>query len=264
MRTNPASVALFVALAAAAPWGPRPAAAVDTGSVLLPGIDIRKVDFKVGAWCRYVVVDEAMGVADSSLVYIAVVGRESTPHGVAYWLEIENGPVSSSLAERDIARALVDEDVRGMAEGDSLYRYVRRYYVRKGGGPVEPGDVHDLKRLTIVTPASDRDWVVAPRATVATPAGELACESRRFEKTVTSEVPSGRVKIAQRRTDRVEVWTSAAVPVFHLARCVVERERESKTIPAVRGIPESGPRRSRTTSVVVAFGKGAKSRLSAP
>jgi len=238
--------------------------AADTGSVLLPGIDIRTIDFEVGAWCRYVVVDEAMDVTDSSLVYIAVVGRESTPRGVAYWLEIENGPVSAAPAERDIARALVDQDVKAMAEGDSLYRYVSEYYIQKGGGPVEPGDVHDLRRLTVVLPASDRDWVVAPRATVATPAGELACESRRFEKTAKSEVQSGRVKIVQRRTDRVEVWTSAAVPVFHLARCVVERERDSKTIPAVRGIPESGPRRSRTTSVVVAFGKGAKSRLRSP
>lgn len=251
-----------MALAAALPW--RPAVAADAGSVLLPGIDIRNIDFDVGAWCRYVVVDEAMGVTDSSVVYIAVVGRESTSHGVAYWLEIENGPVSSPPSERDVARALVDEDVRRMAEGDSLYRYVREYYVKKGEGPVEPGDVHDLRRLTVVHPASDRDWVVSPRAPVATPAGELPCESRRFEKTTTSEVPSGRVTISQRRTDRVEVWTSAAVPVFHLARCVVERERESKTTPAVRGIPESGPRRSRTTSVVVAFGKGAKPLLKSP
>jgi hypothetical protein len=251
-----------VSLAVATPWNPLVAA--DAGSVLLPGIDIRDIDFDVGAWCRYVVVDEAMGVTDSSLVYIAVVGRESTSRGTAYWLEIENGPVSSRPSERDIARALVDEDVRRMAEGDSLYRYVRKYYVRKSGGPVEPGDVHDLKRLTVVHPASDRDWVVAPRAKVVTPAGELSCESRRFEKTIANEVTSGRVKIVQRRTDRVEVWTSGAVPVFHLARCVVEREREAKTIPAVRGIPESGPRRSRTTSVVVAFGKGAKPRLKTP
>jgi hypothetical protein len=253
---------LCVSLAVAAPW--KPVIAADTGSVLLPGIDIRNIDFDVGAWCRYVVVDEAMDVTDSSLVYIAVVGRESTSQGVAYWLEIENGPVSSPSSERDIARALVDEDVRRMAEGDSLYRYVREYYVRKGDGPVEPGDVHDLRRLTVVHPASDRDWVASPRAKLKTPAGELSCDSRRFEKTISSEVPSGRVKISQRRTDRVEVWTSAAVPVFHLARCVVERERESKTIPAVRGIPESGPRRSRTTSVVVAFGKGAKPRLKTP
>ena len=244
--------------------GATPSNGADAGSVLLPGIDIRNVDFQVGAWCRYVVVDEAMNVVDSSGVYIAVVGREKTRHGSAYWLEIESGPLSSAPADRDVARALVDEGVKRMAEGDSLYRYVSRYYIRKGRGPVEPGDVHDLKRLTIVSPTSDRDWIVTPQTKISTPAGSLPCESRRFEKTESNETPSGRVKIVQRRTDRVEVWTSSTVPVFHLARCVVERERESKTIPAVRGIPASGPRRSRTTSVVVAYGKGAKPLISSP
>ncbi len=238
--------------------------AADAGSVLLPGIDIRTIDFEVGAWCRYVVVDEAMDVVDSSGVYIAVVGREKTARGAAYWLEIESGPVGSAPADRDVARALVDDSVRGMADGDSLYPYVSQYYIRRGRDPVEPGDVRDLKRLTVVSPTSNSDWVVTPRTTISTPAGKFACESRRFEKVESNEVPSGRVKIVQRRTDRVEVWTSPELPVFHLARCVVERERESKTIPAVRGIPESGPRRSRTTSVVVAFGKGAKPLVSSP
>jgi hypothetical protein len=239
-----------------------PSHAADAGSVLLPGIDIRTIDFQVGAWCRYLVTDEAMGIVDSTEVYLAVVGREKTAEGVAYWLEIENGPWGSD--ERDLARALIDEDVRTMADGDSLYRYVGRYYIRRGRGPVEPGDVHDLKRLTIVSPTSDRDWVVTPQTTVSTPAGELVCEARRFERTESNEIPSGRVTILQRRTDRVHVWTTSAVPVFHLARCVVERERESKTNPPVRGIPDSGPRQSRTTSVIVAFGKGAKPRVSSP
>jgi hypothetical protein len=257
--------ALAIAAVGLAVWlGVAPSRAADAGSVLLPGIDIRTIDFEVGAWCRYIVVDEAMDVVDSSAVYIAVVGRERTSGGTAYWLEIENGKVSAGPEDRDLARALVDDDVKRMADGDSLYRYVSRYYIRRGRGPVEPGDVHDLKRLTIISPTSDRDWVVTPRATISTPAGKLSCESRRFEKTESNETPSGRVKIVQRRTDRVEVWTSDAIPVFHLARCVVERERESKTIPAVRGIPQSGPRRSRTTSVVVAFGKGAKSLVSSP
>jgi hypothetical protein len=241
-----------------------PSRAADAGSVLLPGIDLRSVDFEVGAWCRYLVLDEAEGVTDSSGVYIAVVGREATAHGPAYWLEIESGPASAAPEDRDVARALVDKRIQSMAEGDSLYRYISRYYIRKGRQAVERGDVRDLMRLTIVAPESDADWVLKPDVTVSTPAGTFECDSRRFEKTEKRETPSGGVTIVQRRTDRVEVWTSSAVPVFHLARCVVERERESKTIPTVRGIPPSGPRRSRTTSVVVAFGKGARPLLSSP
>jgi hypothetical protein len=244
--------------------GAKPARGADAGSVLLPGIDIRSVDFVAGTWCRYVVVDQAADVVDSSEVYIAILSRGKTAQGVGFWLEIESGPVGSDQSERDVARVLVDERVKTMAEGDSLYRYVSRYYIKKGNGPVEAGDVHDLKKLTVVSPTSDRDWVVTPQTSVSTPAGTFACETRRFEKTESNETVSGRVKIVLRRTDKVEVSTSPKVPVFHLARCVVERERESKTIPAVRGIPESGPRRSRTTSVLVAYGNGAKPLISSP
>ncbi len=244
--------------------GAKPVHGADAGSVLLPGIDIRSVDFMDGAWCRYIVVDEAAGVMDSSEVYIAILSRTKPPKGDGYWLEIASGPVGAGASERDVARVLVDERVKTMAEGDSLYRYVSRYYIKKGNGPVEAGDVHDLKKLTIVSPTSDRDWVVTPQTSVSTPAGTFASETRRFEKTESNETVSGRVKIVLRRTDKVEVSTSPKVPVFHLARCVVERERESKTIPAVRGIPESGPRRSRTTSVLVAYGNGAKPLISSP
>ncbi len=215
-------------------------------------------------WCRYIVVDEGMGLVDSSSVYIAIVGREDTPNGPAYWLEIENGRFGSAADDRDLARALIDADVRTMADTDSLYRFVSRYYIRKGRGPVETGDVHDLKRLTIVSPNSDRDWIVTPNTSTITQAGTFVCESRRFERVESNEVPSGRVRIVQERTDRVQVWTSPKIPVFHLAQCIVERERESKTIPPVRGVPVSGPRRSRTTSTVVAFGSGAKSLASSP
>jgi hypothetical protein len=37
------------------------------------------------------------------------------------------------------------------------------------------------------------------------------------------------------------------VPLFHLVMSEIDRTRESRTVPAVKGIPETGPRRSRTT-----------------
>src|SRR5262245_49309037 len=150
---------IAVAMLAMLP-GAKPARGADAGSVLLPGIDIRSVDFMDGACCRYIVVDEAASVIDSREVYIAILSRTKTAKGDGYWLEIASGPVGSGASERDVARVLVDERVKTMAEGDSLYRYVSRYYIKKGNGPVKAGDVHDLKKLTIVSPTSDRDWVV--------------------------------------------------------------------------------------------------------
>ena len=237
------------------------ARAADSESLLLPGIDIRSIDFAVGAWCRYRVVDEAMGQSDTSEVMLAIVGRESTPDGPAYWLEIETGPLGGTDDERDFSRVLVDDRVRHMAAGDSVYHFVRRFYIKKGRGPVEPGDPQDLKRLTVVSPASGSDWKVTPGRRIETTAGDIACELRTFEADASRDVPAGRIVIRQRRIDRVQVWVSPAIPVFHLARCEIERLRESKAVPPVPGVPDSGPRTSRTTSEIVSYGTGAKSRF---
>jgi len=238
--------------------------AEDAGTLLLPGIDIRTIQFTVGAWCRYRVLDEAMGEADSSEVRLAIVGREKTSNGHAYWLEIQNGPVGGGSAEREVSLALVDEKVRSMAPGDSLYRYVHQFYIRKGQGPVTPGDPRDLKRLTIVSPPSQSGWQTETGRQLVTPAGEFTCDVRRFEKKESRDIPSGRVTIQQRRSDQVVVWMSTEVPIFHLVKCEIERSRESRTVPPVRGIPESGPRRSRTVSRLVAHGTDARPSFSIP
>ena len=254
-RINRAALAGVLLLCAHSPI----ARADQPGTLLLPGIDIRDVDFTVGRWCRYLVIDEAMGQSDSSEVYLAVVAREKGRD--AWWLEIESGPSGTPAEERDAARFLVDGAVRGMAPGDSLYQFVGRLYIKRGREPVEEGDPRDLTRLTIVNPTSESDWIVTPDTVVLTPAGRIAGEMRHFENVVSRDIPAGNVMLKQRNVDRVKVWRSPDVPVFHLVRCEIERVRETRTVPPVRGIPETGPRESRTTSVLIAFGDGAKSLL---
>jgi hypothetical protein len=205
-----------------------------------------------------------MGDADSSTVTLAVVGREKTPAGEAYWLEIESGPFGAPPAERDLARVLVEERVRSMAEGDSLYRYIPRYYVKKGNGPVESGDPRDLRRVTVVAPATETDWKLEPEGVLSTPAGDLTCQRRHFERDESREVPRGHVTLTLLKSDRVQVWIAPSIPIFHLARCEIDRTREARTVPPVKGIPDSGPKHSRTTSVIVAHGTGAKALVKIP
>jgi hypothetical protein len=258
----PTSHALAVALLSVLAVGS--ARAADSESLLLPGIDVRSIDFVVGTWCRYRVIDVALGQADTSEVMLAIVGRESTPDGPAYWLEIETEPRGGGDDERDFSRALVDDRIRTMAADDSIYHFVRRFYVKKGKGPVEAGDPRDLKRITVVSPAARSDWKVTPGRRLTTAAGAIDCELREFKTDESRDVPSGRIVIRQRRSDRVQVWVARTIPVFHLARCEIERVRESKAVPPVQGVPESGPRTSRTTSEIVAYGTGAKARISPP
>lgn len=249
--------ALALAVVAVLAGSAQPHAA-ETESLLLPGIDMRSIEFTVGAWARYRVIDEAMGVADTSTVYLAVVGLEKTSAGNAYWLEVESIAPGASASESDVARALVDERVQHMAPGDSLHPYISRYYTQKGDGPVQEGDPKQLRRLSMASPASPADWKTETNQSVKTPAGTFVCERRSFVASEARDIPSGRVILKQKRSDRVDVFTSPSVPVFHLVKSEIERTRESHTVPPVRGIPESGPKQSRTTSLLVAHGTGAK------
>jgi hypothetical protein len=258
-RSSRISAVLGILIAVLSIGAARPARAAEAESFLLPGIDMRSIEFKVGAWCRYRVIDEAMGETDTTLVYLAVVGSEKTATGTAYWLEVESRVPGRSDAERDAARALVDGRIHSMAEGDSIHAYITRFYTRKGKDAPQKGNPADLRKLTLVSPVSASDWKTESQEPLATPAGKFVCEHRVFDRTESRDVPSGRIVIKQKRSDHVEIYTAPSVPLFHLVESVIDRTRESRTVPAVKGIPETGPRQSRTTSVLIAHGAGAKS-----
>lgn len=239
-------VSLITVTASTAPYG------ADIESLILPGIDLSEADLHVGNWVRYLVIDEAEGIADTTTVTFAVTGEKDG----AYWLEIENRPHRDG-GEPDVLRVLVDSAITTYAYGDSLYRYIREIYTRKGLEAEKAGDPLSARRLTLARPASEEGWVLTSEVTLQTQAGSVVCELREMTVVDRREVPAGRVKVVRNHEDRFRVWSSDTIPVFHLTKCVIDRVRESRTIPAVQGIPDAGPRTSKTTSVVIAFGHDA-------
>ncbi len=230
---------------------------------LLPGIDLRGVRFEAGAWCRYRVIDEAEGIRDTTVVDVSVpidgaVGPVRHGSATAWWVEFANGAPGTPESERDVLRVLVDADITKRARGDSLAAYVRGYWVRRGGGAVEPGDLAELDRLTL---GSDATWNELPDTTVETEAGRFACHRRVRVRRDDRRTPRGRVTVVLRRVDRWTLWLSDDVPLFGLVACRIDRLRESRTEPRVRGIPSTGPRRSRVTTELIATGRGATSRI---
>ncbi len=168
------------------------AAAESLESFLLPGVDIRSVDLTVGKWCRYLVVDEAEGIRDSVVVYVAVLGQETVDGEDAFWLEFELAPVGSALDDRDVTRVLISSDIKDLSQGDSLYHYVREMYVKRGEQPVAPADPRDLRRLTLTDSASDAEWIAGEPEAVATPMGSIVCDRKELLLEETREVPAGR------------------------------------------------------------------------
>jgi len=234
-----------------------PAGAEPLESYLLPGIDIRTADLTPGRWCRYLVVDSAEGMVDSSTVYVAVLGTEMVDGDEAFWLELENHPLGGDDDRRDVTRVLISSSIKQLALGDSLYPYVHRLYIKKGRAPAEPADPRDLQRLTLARPTADQDWIRQPNVSLVTPLGRVVCERSELTVGERREVPAGRVTVIQRKEDRFVIWSSKEVPVFGLARCEIERMRESRTVPEMPGIPQTGPRHSRVTTLILEHGTDA-------
>jgi hypothetical protein len=233
---------------------PQVARANTLDAVILPGMDFRDAELSAGKWCRYLVIDEALGQVDTASVYIAILGSDGNDD---YWIEVASGPMGGGGETRDVTRLLISAGIKDFHDGDSLYPYVKRMYIRRGATPVESGDPRDLEHLTLSSPTSETDWIRTPDESLVTPAGTLVCERKELTVEDSQDIPSGKITIIRRNVDHLSVWSSDRVPIFQLVKCVIERSRESKTVPVVRGIPQTGPKLSRTTTVLTDFGDDA-------
>lgn len=253
MPTKTLFFTFFAVLSAVNPlssWG--------NDSFLLPGVTLDEAKLQVGSWCRYLVIDEAMGDIDSTTVYIAITGRQQTVDGEAFWIELESGPYRAPEEEREAAKVLISAGIKNLAPGDSLCHYVERAYIRKGTGAVEPADPKSIERLTLSNPTSDSTWTKVKDVTVKTAYGQFLCEHKYLSVADNREIPMGRVKLIKRNQDSFDVWLSDQVPIFRLVKCVIERVRDTKTVPSIRGIPDKGREESRTTAELLGYGSDAK------
>jgi hypothetical protein len=231
-------------------------------SFLLPGLSLGEADFEVGAWCRYLVVDEVMGEIDSTTVYIAVTGREETEEGEAFWIELESGPFRAPAEELETAKALISARIKNLAPGDSLCHYVKRAYIRKGTGAIESTDPTSIERLSLSSPTSDSTWTLVRDVAIDTPYGRFLCERKHLSVEDNREIPMGNVKLIKHNRDEFDIWLSDEVPIFRLVRCEIGRLRDTKTVPGIPGIPDRGGEKSRTTAELIGYGSDARPLMS--
>ena len=227
-------------------------------SFLIPGVDFSKLVLEEGAWCRYRIADEALGLTDSSEIYVGVPSSEMTGEGPAFWVEIETRPLGAGTAEAQIMKLLVLERITSFAVGDSLGDYVVRLYNKSGTNPPREEDPKAFKRFSLVIPTTDSSWAATPDVPTVTAGGEFTCIKKERVVVDDKEVPTGNVTLIKKARDDFKVWFCDEIPVFRLARCEIVRVRETETVPAIKGIPASGRKDSRTTAELVAFGYDAR------
>jgi hypothetical protein len=233
-------------------------------NLLVPGAEFSQLVLRAGAWCRYVVVDEALGQRDSTEVYIALPASQSTASGRAFWLELATRPLGSPEDEGEVLKLLVLEGITKLSEGDSLGQYVLEFYIKKGDRPPEEKDPRTYEGFSLIVPTAESSWTASDGIAVATRAGRFSCTEKRRSAESNQEIPTGRFKLLRKSRDDYVVWFCEDVPVFRLVKCVIERSRETEMVPRIPGIPVEGHKYSKTTAELTGFGMDAKPRLSVP
>ena len=239
-----------------------PAAAEPAENLLVPGADFSQLVLKKGAWCRYIVVDEALEQEDSTEVYVGVPAAETTPRGPAFWLELATRPLGNGEEEGQILKLLVLEGITGFSKGDSLGDYIVRFYIKKGTRPAEEADPRTYEDFSLIVPTAESLWESFEGVAITTPAGRFSCAKKTRIVQDDREIPTGRVKLIKKSRDDYAVWFDNDVPLFRLVKCVIERSRETDMVPRIAGIPVSGEKYSKTTAELTGFGFDARPVLS--
>jgi hypothetical protein len=247
-----ASVALFAAIFL---WTGEGRA---TENMLVPGADLSQLVVTEGAWCRYLVLDEALDQEDSTEVYVGLPSRAVTDGGPAFWLEISTKPLNAPESEAQVLKLLVLEAIREFSEGDSLGQYVLQLYIRKGERPAEKTDPATYEDLSLIVPTAESAWESRSGVSVEAAGQRLVCTEKSRTVEEVQEIPTGKVKLIKESRDDYRVWFCNDVPVFHLVKCVVERWRDTETVPRIPGIPVSGSKYSKTTAELTGYGYDAE------
>jgi hypothetical protein len=235
-----------------------PGTAASAENFLIPGADLSQLVLKEGAWCRYLVIDEALGQTDSTVVYVGVPASEMTQKGGAFWVELASKPKGGGEEDGEVLKLLVLEAISGLSQGDSVGAYVLRLYIKKGARPVEEEDPSRYEDFSLIVPTAESSWEISPDVPTEVLGESLTCTKKTRSVREDKEIPTGKLSLVKKARDDYSVWFCDEIPVFRMARCVIERSRHTYTVPRIAGVPVSGEKNSRTTAELVEFGFDAK------
>ncbi len=239
-----------------------PAGSRSAENLFVPGAEFSQLVLRSGAWCRYVVVDEALGQRDTTEIYIAIPGSESSSRGRAFWLELSTKPLGGPEDEGEVLKLLLLEGITKFSEGDSLGQYVLEFYIKKGTHPAEKRDPRTYEGFSLIVPTAESSWKSSSGMDVSTEAGRFKCTQKTRTAEENQEIPTGKFKLIRKSRDDYAVWFCDDVPVFRLVKCVIERSRETEMVPRISGIPVEGHKYSKTTAELAGFGMDAKPIIS--
>ena len=221
---------------------------------LVPGVALESVDFRPGTSVSYLIISEAHGVRDSSLVTLAVERADSA--GVV--LEIVSSPYPLDADESVTVRLTLCPGIRDVVTPEEFYACVGDILVRDGAGPerepsIEEIEDFDIDRLFLKRREGLRREQRSPE-TVAVPAGEFSCEVWEYFRSERRPVEMGGIEAVRLEEEHSILRICPDVPFWGLVSSRVERssstEQRGGSSWAMR------PRTTVTESVLVGFRTG--------
>ncbi len=219
---------------------------------LVPGVSLHSIDFTAGTAVSYLIISEAHGIRDSSLVTLKVTGNDS---GAAV-LEISSTTWPPVDAERITVRLTLCANAGEMKTPEEFYSCISDILVRDGAEDfrepsLEELEDFDIGRLFLKRNEGFQRQELEPEK-VEVPAGTFPCEVFEYFRSDRRDVAMGGITAERFEKERSILRISSEVPFWGLVRSRVERS--SKTLyPGGRSQRETMPKVTVTESVLLDY-----------
>lgn len=242
------ALGIAVSLLCAAP-GSSDAANLD---FLVPGISLRSVSFEAGTRVAYLIMSESYGIADTSVVELAVLEAD----GGTVLLQVSTSPYPQKPDETVWVRLRLEEGVKEIESSGEFMSFVKEVLVREGsmGSFEQPAseEIEELELERMFLPSrTDTGRVPLGPEEVETPAGRFSCDKFGVRSERSMQVQLGGVEAVRYEREETLIWLSPDIPFWGLVRSRIERESSTSLPEQPRFQPR--PKTTLTESVLVSY-----------
>ena len=219
---------------------------------LVPGVSLHSVDFTAGTSVSYLIISEAHGIKDSSLVTLKVTEKDSGAAG----LEITSTTWPPVDTETVTVRLTLCPEASLMKTPEEFYACISDILIRNGTEPfrepsLEELEDFDIGRLFLKRSEGLQREELEPE-TVEVPAGTFRCDVFEYFRSDRRDVAMGGITAERFEEERSILRISSEVPFWGLVRSRVERT-STTSYPGGRNPREARPKVTVTESVLTGY-----------
>ncbi len=219
---------------------------------LVPGVSLHSVDFTAGTSVSYLIISEAHGIRDSSLVTLEVTGKGSGGAG----LEITSTTWPPIAAETITVRLTLCAGAEEMKTPEEFYACIGDILVRDGTEPFREPSLEELEDFEIGRLFLKRSEGLQRQEheaeSVEVPAGTFRCDVFEYFRSDRRDVAMGGITAERFEEERSILRISSEVPFWGLVRSRVERTSKT-SYPGGRNPRETRPKVTVTESVLIDY-----------